>query len=280
MTEKRAIERVVVPLDAASDSRAAIDTAVELAARVKATLRGIFVEDEDLLHLASLPFARQSTLGAGVERLTRDAIELHLKAAAERARRQLLAAAGRRGVDATFEIIRGAAESALAAASEGDLMIAGGDTRPIGRHFRLECRWWASVEAAAGPLLLVRHARSKLGSVVMLLYNRSPASARLLLAAAQVALATDRMLTVICPPPAAGRGGFERWIAERLAGSPVRLQVEAAPPGSSELRARIGELGCDTLAVAGGEEASGGEASGRRLREYVERFACDILTAR
>ena len=47
--DDRAIERVVVTLDAASENRAAIETAARLAARAKAPLHGIFVEDEDLL---------------------------------------------------------------------------------------------------------------------------------------------------------------------------------------------------------------------------------------
>ena len=65
-----AIERVVVPLDAASENRTAIDTAARLAARAKAPLHGIFVEDEDLLRLAGLPFARQVASGFGIEPLT------------------------------------------------------------------------------------------------------------------------------------------------------------------------------------------------------------------
>ena len=100
------IERIVVPLDAVSESRTAIDTAVRLAARAKAPLHGVFVEDEDLLHLASLPFARQVTLGAGTEPFTTENIELHLHAAAERARQELFAAAEQQRVECSFEIVR------------------------------------------------------------------------------------------------------------------------------------------------------------------------------
>ena len=61
------IERVVVALDAVSENRATIDTAARLAARWRARLHGVFVEDDDLLRLANLPFARQVSLGVGVE---------------------------------------------------------------------------------------------------------------------------------------------------------------------------------------------------------------------
>jgi hypothetical protein len=82
------INRVIVPLDAASETGAAIDTAARLAARWRVPLHGVFVEDEELIGLASLPFARQVTLGAGVEPLTKDRVEDHFRAFAERARRE------------------------------------------------------------------------------------------------------------------------------------------------------------------------------------------------
>ena len=267
------IERVVVPLDAASESRVAIETAARLAAHAGAPLVGIFVEDEDLLLLANLPFARQFTLGAAAEPLTTEHVELHLRVAADRARRELLAAATRHGVAASFEIVRGSSGKVLSGGSERDLVVAGAETRPIGTHFRLECRWWSSTETTPGPFLLVRHASGGSGSVVMLLNDRSHASARLLETAAEIAQATERTLTVICPPAVAGRQGIERWIAERLAGLPVRVQVEIGPPEPAALRARIDQLDCRCLAIEAGNAAG----RGNRMREFVERFACDIL---
>lgn len=272
----RPIERVVVPLDAASENRIAIDTAARLAARAKAPLHGIFVEDEDLLHLAGLPFARQMTLGADAEPLTTEHVELHLRIAAERARQDLLVAAKRHGVECSFEVVRGASESALTGASERDLVVAAWLTRPIAGNFRVECRWWSSIEVAPGPFLLARHLWRASGSVVMLLRDRGAGSVRLLDAAAQIAQAADRVLTVICPPAVAGAARFETWIADRLAGHPVRLQVEVAPAEPAALHRRIGELDCRLLAV----EAGLAEGSGDRLRGFVERFACDILVVR
>lgn len=272
----RAIERVVVRLDAASENRTAIDTAVRLAARARAPLHGVFVEDEELLHLASLPFARQITLGAHAEPLTIEHIELHLRVAAERTRKELFAAAQRHGVKGSFEVMRGASAGALAGASEGDLVVAGGLTRPIARHFRVESRWWSAIEVAPGPVLLVRHAWSASGSVVMLLRDRSPASLRLLDAAAQIARAADRELTVICPPAIAGAEGFEKWLVDRLAGHPVRLEVEVEPAEPALLQQRIGELDCRLLAIGAGRAEAGGDW----LRDFYELFACDILIVR
>jgi nucleotide-binding universal stress UspA family protein len=266
----RPIERVVVPLDAASETLVAIETAARLAAHAKAPLIGVFVEDEDLLQLASLPFARQFTVGAAAEKLTTEHVELHLRLAAERARRELFAAAERHGVTASFEIVRGASASALAGASERDIVVAGALTRPIAGHFRVECRWWSAIEAMPGPFLLARHAWSARGSVALLLRDRGAASLRLFDAAAQIAEAADARLTVLCPPATAAKA-FEDWIAARLAGRSLRRQVEIAPAEPFALRQRLGELECRLLAIEGG---------GDPLRDLAERFACDILIVR
>lgn len=271
------IERVVVPLDAASENRAAIETAARLAARAKAPLHGVFVEDEELLLVAALPFTRQVTQQAGIQPFTVEDTELYLRAAAESARRELAAAARRHRVSCSFEIVRGASETALAGASEHDLVVAGALTRPIAGHFRVECRWWSSIAAAPGPFLLARHAFDASGSVVMLLRDRGQASGRLLATAAQIAEAGDGVLTVIGPPAMAdAAAGFNAWLSDRLDRFRVRLRVEIAPSEPAELQRRIGELGCRVLAIEAGL-AEGGTA---RLREFVEGFACDVLIVR
>jgi nucleotide-binding universal stress UspA family protein len=267
------IERVVVSLDAASESTTAIDTAARLAARVKAPLHGIFVEDQDLLHLARLPFARQITLGAGAEPFTTEHIELHLRAAAERARHDLLAAAKRHAVKGSFEIVRGAAESTLSGVTDRDLVVAGAQTRPIAGDFRVEHRWWSSIELAPGPFLLARHAWDTAGSVVTLLRDHGSASTRLLDAAAQIAEARGGALTVICSPAMAGATGFEKRIGERLAGIRVRLQIEVAPSQSAALHRRIVELDCRLLAI----EAGAPQGAPARLREIFDRYSCNLL---
>jgi hypothetical protein len=271
-----AIERVIVPLDAAAESAAAIDTAARLAARARAPLHGVFVEDEDLLHLAGLPFAREITLGSAAARLSERQLRLDLKAAAERARAELAAAAQRHHVKSSFEIVRGGSHRALAGVSERDLVVAGAATRPVAGHFRVECRWLSAAAAVVGPLLLARHAWTVSGAVVALLRDRGASSLRLLEAAAQMAEARDGRLTLVCPPALAGIGDFDKWLGDRLAGRPLHLQVEVMPQETAALRRLLTELDCRLLAV----EAGVAEGEGARLREFVERFACDVLIVR
>src|SRR5262245_4169325 len=138
------IERVILPLDAASESGAAIDTAARLAARWQIPLHGIFIEDEELIGLAGLPFARQVTLGLGVEPLTRNQVEDYFHAFAERARRDLAAAAERHHAKWSFDTVRGPLTPDVFGAVH-DFVVAGASSRPIGGHFRTTSRCWAWV---------------------------------------------------------------------------------------------------------------------------------------
>ena len=154
-----AIERIVVALDAASENRAAIATAARLAARWKAHLHGVFVEDDDLMRLARLPFARQVTFGFGVEALNLQQARRQTRAFADRASHELAAAAHRHHVEWSFETVHDAAASRIGAAEVTDFLVFGTATRPIGGHFRVECRWWSVVGPGASSLLLAHRDR-------------------------------------------------------------------------------------------------------------------------
>jgi hypothetical protein len=122
------IGHVVVSLDTASETQTAIDTAVRSAASWCVPVPGLLFEDEELIGFAGLPFARQVTLAAGLEPLTKDHVERHFRASAERAQRQLAAIAERHRVEWSFAV------------AGARLAVAGAATRPIGDHFRLASR--------------------------------------------------------------------------------------------------------------------------------------------
>jgi hypothetical protein len=270
------LERVVIQLDAASETRDAIDTAARLAASAKAPLQGFFVEDEDLLRLANLPFARQVTLGAGTEPLTLDHVEWQLRVAAERMRRDLATAAKQYGVAWSLEVVRSSSVAALIDASERDLVVAGALTRPVTGQFRMECRWWSSINTARGPFLLARRAWEASGALLTMLRDRSPGSVRLLNAAGRIADARNTTMTLICTAELARAEGFEGWIADHLAPHSRSPQIELAPPDATALYRHMLGLDCGLLAI----EASFLPNRPNRIRELVERLACDLLVVR
>ena len=273
---KDRIGRVVIPFDSASDDAAAIDTAARLAAHANTPLHGIFVEDEELMCLANLPFARQVTLGTGAEPLTVERTEQQLHAAAERARQNIAAAAEREGVAWSFEVVRGSPESAFSVVSERDLVVASALTRPIAGHFRVACRWWPSINIAPGPLLLARRAWEAPGAVLIMLRDQNHGSVRLLEAAARIAEARNANLTLVCTADCAGADQVESWALEHLAQYSVPLRVELAPAEPSALPERVLELDCRVLAIGAGSVEAGPD----RIRDLVERLACDLLVVR
>ena len=173
----------------------------------------------------------------------------------------------------TFEVLRGPSETAVAYASESDLIVTGGQSRPVAGHFRLERRWWSSIEAVSGPLLLARTAWTAAGPVVILLRDRDLASARLVETAAQIASARGDVLMVICPPAIAEAPGFGTWVSDSVAQHRIRVQIELAPAEPAALHERLGQLDCRLLAL----EAGLAERSGATLRELVARSRCDML---
>jgi hypothetical protein len=268
------IRRVVMRLDAAADSRSAIATAAGLAARAGAPLHGIFVEDEELLHLAALPFARQVSPGIGGERLTVAMAELHQRSAAEHARAELSAMAARHDVEPSFEVVRATSDIALAGAAEVDLVVAGAFNRPIAGHFRVSCRWWSSIEGAPAPVLLVHHAWNG-GSVAAVLRDRGEEAARLLHAAVQVARISESSLIIIGPPTLARSSEFGEWINEHLGDPPISVKIEPSPSDPAALPELLAGRDCHLLAIEPGQA----EGSSDRLREFVERFSCNLLIA-
>jgi nucleotide-binding universal stress UspA family protein len=269
------ITRVVVPLDAASETDTAIDTAARLAARWRVPLHGVFIEDEELICLAGLPFARQATLGAGLQPLTTDQIEHHFRAFAEQARRQLAEAAERHQVQWSFETVRGPLTRDMLG-GEHDFVVAAAASRPIGDHFRIASRSWSWMTVVARPFLLAKRQWETGGSVLALLRRQDPKSARALEVASQIAGFRGCTLTVSASPGPAGSDDFSAWVSQLLGDRSLSLQTEPAATPPAALRQRIIELDCRLLVL----EADERESQPDELRELVEQLTCDVLIIR
>ena len=157
-----------------------------------------------------------------------------------------------------------------------DLVVAAALGRPIAGHFRLECRWWSSIDTVSGPFLLAHGALRRRGTVVLWLRDHGAAAARLVDIAVEIAEAGDSSLIVVCPPDLAGSKEFKSWLSARIEGHAVTLDVEIAPAEPAALKQRFGELGCQLLAI----DPSMLEADGRQLRDLAEDLRCDVLIVR
>lgn len=147
--------RIVVGLDTSFMAREALALAARVAASVDADLNGIFVEDENLLALSALPFAREITMAGAVTQMSETEMLRALQAQAQIARRILERAATEAHIGYHFAIARGHRLAALAhhASADDTLVIRAHDAsqRDVGRTIRAATR-----EMRADVLLAAR----------------------------------------------------------------------------------------------------------------------------
>lgn len=194
---KPALARIVVALDASSQSLAALEEAAELAAWMGAELMGLFVEDVQLLRLAASPVASEILyLSAREQPLDTARMESKLRAQAEQARRALARVAGQVKVPWEFRVVRGeVAAQVLLAAAEADLLSLGCVGWSLARRFRLGSTARAAL-LGAQTSVLVAQCRISRSLPVSVVYDRSPGGEDACRVAARLSKATSQLLTV------------------------------------------------------------------------------------
>ena len=123
-----ALRRIWIALDTASQSNPALDVAAALASSARAELACLFVEDTDLLRLAALPRALEtSAISAQMRPLGFADLERQLRGQAAGIERELARLALGAGLRWSFQVRRGKplAETLLLAATPDVMVIAG-----------------------------------------------------------------------------------------------------------------------------------------------------------
>ena len=195
---KLAIQRILVALDASTHSLAALNAAAEMAANLQAELIGLFVEDENLLHLAALPFVHEvRSSSAESEPMNRDRMKQELKLQASQARRAMEAAAERVNARWSFRVVRGqVTASVLAASLDADLLAMGRVSRPLARRTRLGSTARAASISTKKSVLLMPD-KGDLDYPVLVTYDGSESAQQALGAAARLARSGGDKLNVL-----------------------------------------------------------------------------------
>ncbi len=121
------IRRIVVALDASPHSDAALEAALQMAARFEAELLGLYVEDVDALRTARIPFAREVGGYSGRSRsISAEDLERKYRARVRQIRREFRTRSHRAAVHAAFRVVRDRINRAIRSeASEADMLIVG-----------------------------------------------------------------------------------------------------------------------------------------------------------
>lgn len=187
-TSELSFRRVVVLCDASSDIRLAVAEAAALAARWRAALHGVFLEDENLHRLAALPFTQQVSLSAiGIsEGLSGDAMAGLVAALSGAMRRILAEAAAAQGLEWTFGSIRDLPAATTIEAAEGDVLVVEGSARAFSGAWRPRARTDMLPGGFTGPVL-IRGQRTGGSGIVLVLPAAAAAWGRILAAGAALA---------------------------------------------------------------------------------------------
>jgi len=187
--ERSQFRRILVALDSTSENLDTVKSVVGLASRLEADLRGVFVEDTDLLRLAGPPKSDRSGTAGAQE--AADMIERALRVQAGISREALEKEADRRQVNMSFEVRRGRiAAEVLAAGEEADLLImdwssGGFAVRAAGYRGRPGSIARTVAEGAMGSVLLLKPGFNA-GGPVLVPYDDSLAARDALSTAALV----------------------------------------------------------------------------------------------
>jgi len=192
--------RIVVAIDGTPTSIAALEATGELASAWGAELLGLFVEDTNLLRMASLPFAREVGSHSGTHRsINPGQFEREFRSQSERARNTLWFIAERYRLTASFSVARGSVKRELIKAlGEADMLSMGKGGRSVAATLGLGTTARAIAQEAGGIVLQFSHVASVSGPPAVV-YDGSPVADKALAAAAELAHTLDTRLSVLLP---------------------------------------------------------------------------------
>lgn len=278
-SQKLIINRILVALDASTHSLAALEAAADLAAALEAELLGLFVEDENLLHLAGLPFAQEvQAPWAASRRMSSDRMEKELRLQAGQARRALQAAAERVQARWSFKTVRGQVTPAvLSAALEADLVAMGRIGRPVSRRDRLGSTARAAAASVHGSVLLMQQG-GDLSYPVLVTFDGSPAAWQALLAAARLANASGDDLNVLILAGDSEKVGqlkaeVRAWLDQR----DLRAGYSWLPQPTVGALINLVRAAADCVLVLGGDNPL---LKAEAIQELLDETDCPVLLVR
>ena len=270
------VRRIVLALDPSAHDRAIVLAAARLAARLKAGLEALFVEDINLLHSAQLPFVRRASLAAPAWRDFDVAVmERELRAMAAEARRVLAAEAERSRLPWSFRVVRGHPEAeAFEAAEHADLLILARAMESPGGAARLSSPAGQAASKATRPVLLLRAAEA-LDRGITVVHDGSPGADRALSAAVKLCGARELKVLVVAPTIEAARK-IETRVAERLAGSEHAVFFAPLIAPDTSLLCAVGEENGGVLVIS----ADSPLVAGEQAASCLDRARCPVLLVR
>ena len=176
--------------------------------RFNAELTGIYVEDENLLRLADLPFVQEvGHFSATCRHIKRVDLERQIRGQSRRARRVFTLATQRTHLTWSFRTVRGRVlPEVLAASAEADLLVLGKQGWSLYRHGRVGSTVRGLLPERFGLALIVKEG-TRLAAPMAVIYDGSDVADRALIAAEMVRSRLNNnqsLIVLVLPTDAAG----------------------------------------------------------------------------
>ena len=227
---------VLVAVDASPQSLAALETAAKVASRLHAELRGMYVEDIDLLRMAELPFACAIASSGQTHPLTPESMERQLRRHADIARSAVEAAGAHSNIAASFTVVRGTVYREIERAAAGADFVTVGRSGWSARRLGSVAR--SLVEAGTASLLMVGEGGVR--DPLAVVYDGSPAAERALALASALDGSGSRPITVIA---------MGEQAAEHLQRSEVPVRFDILSGDLEFLLERLQRSGARTVLI-------------------------------
>lgn len=273
------IRRILVALDASTHSLAALEAAADLAARMRAELIGLYVEDENLLHLAGLPFSHEvRSSSADRQPMSSDKMERELRLQASQARRALEAAATRVEARWSFRTVRGqVTASVLAAALDADLLAMGRVSRPISHHNRLGSTARAASIKTEGSVLFMQHG-SQLKYPILVTFDGTAAAWQAMATAVKMAQISDNALNVLfLADTLEDTKPMKEEISEWLEKRGLSAEYHWLPKATVDKLAAMVHTAENCVLVLGGESSL---LEAEAIQELLDKTDCPVMLVR
>jgi hypothetical protein len=221
--------RVILHLHQGAAEPAIIRAAAELAHLLGLDLHGVFLAEQALPELASLPFIREFRLTTGAwQKLDRERIADEQRRAASEARQMLDEAAGALGIVRLFEVVSGDPALFIAATSQaGDIIVVAQPRLPAERLVHATAHWLEAAHACAASVLLVPQTPvRRQGPVAAVVCAESDPA--LHVAARIAAAASETLLLLVCGTTEVANAAAAQ---ARAAGLPSQRVVVRNIPG-------------------------------------------------
>jgi nucleotide-binding universal stress UspA family protein len=249
MTGEQNVEKtgahILVALQPSPQSSAAMRAAAQLAAQLQAELHGLFVEDDNLYRLCSLPFAPDVGVLSGESRqLDSQAVARQMRALAMSLRQRLGQVADAMQVRWSFQVARGQVADELLAAAEDALLITLGPRR-VALGALPGAVSQAIVQRSARPVVILDNA-GRLARPFTVVYTGHPSAERALDLAVRLAQRTDQPIHVVLHVAEDLAAPISHQLMERLAAQGLSARFTHSD-SHRDLRHFLGELPAGTL---------------------------------